>query len=355
MIKKRIDDNFVSVFNTENGMYLRSGIIKDGIDTGIDPFKASFPELLDVGIMGHCSNKIICKNAGIECYQGGSERNRENMSVDNFKKIINQCSGKTYQIALGGNGDPDEHESIEEILELCRFNDIVPNYTTSGMGIDSKKAKMCSKYCGAVAVSWQKGTHTINAIKTLLDQGVKTNIHYVINNSNIDELLFLINDGTFEMGVNAIVFLLHKPVGLGSMDKVLKYDDPRLLEFLKTVSGNLPYKVGFDSCFVPAIINILGDEVIDIDSIDTCEAARWSAYISADMQMMPCSFDNIGMRWGMDLNKYTIKEVWESEIFESFRGHFVNSCKNCSDRKICMGGCPICREIVLCNRSKLRS
>jgi len=38
----------------------RSGILdKDGRDTGIDPFMASFPHLLDVGIMGHCAHGFI--------------------------------------------------------------------------------------------------------------------------------------------------------------------------------------------------------------------------------------------------------------------------------------------------------
>lgn len=51
-IKK--DKNFISCFNQETGFYFRTGILEDGKDTGVDPFMASFPELLDVGIMGHC-------------------------------------------------------------------------------------------------------------------------------------------------------------------------------------------------------------------------------------------------------------------------------------------------------------
>lgn len=47
--------SFVSAFDTETGVYIRTGIIdEDGHDTGIDPFMASFPHLIDVGVMGHC-------------------------------------------------------------------------------------------------------------------------------------------------------------------------------------------------------------------------------------------------------------------------------------------------------------
>ena len=48
----RKDKNFVTFFNPHNGTYMRSGILINGKDTGRDPFMASFPELLDVGIMG---------------------------------------------------------------------------------------------------------------------------------------------------------------------------------------------------------------------------------------------------------------------------------------------------------------
>ena len=46
---------FVSAFDTGTGAYVRTGILDDkGRDTGVDPFMASFPHLIDVGVMGHC-------------------------------------------------------------------------------------------------------------------------------------------------------------------------------------------------------------------------------------------------------------------------------------------------------------
>ena len=54
MIKKYDKtNNFISMFNPNNGFYMRTGILdKDRKDTGIDPFMAEYPELIDVGIMG---------------------------------------------------------------------------------------------------------------------------------------------------------------------------------------------------------------------------------------------------------------------------------------------------------------
>ena len=128
-------------------------------------------------------------------------------------------------------------------------------------------------------------------------------------------------------------------------------DDERVKEFFRLIdTGSFDFKIGFDSCTVPALINFTHN--INQDSFDTCEGGRWSAYITADMKMLPCSFDNQDMRWAVDLKTHTIQEAWDSEQFEDFRDHFKNSCGNCDRRYECRGGCPIRRQIVLCNREE---
>ena len=66
--------------------------------------------------------------------------------------------------------------------------------------------------------------------------------------------------------------------------------------------------------------------------------------------MMPCSFDNEDMRWAVDLRSHTIKEAWMSSEFEDFRSRLKMSCPECTERDLCMGGCPIRPEIVLCDK-----
>ena len=346
----RKDNNYISVFNEKTGEYVRSGIIVNGKDTGIDPFMSSFPELLDVGIMGHCihGKSGLCIAAGVECYQDGLHAAHKNMTLEDFRTIVEQCKEKTFQFALGGCGDPDQHENFEEILKMCRENKIVPNFTTSGFGMTEAIAQLCKKYCGAVAVSWYRNDYTIKAIEMLIAAGVKTNIHYVLHNESIGEAMCRLKENTFPKGINAVVFLLHKPVGLGTSSKVITCENQEFQEFIQYVTlEKFPFKIGFDSCTVPALVK--QSENFDLNSLDTCEGARWSAYISADMKMLPCSFDNQQQRWAVDLKKYSIQDAWESEAFENFRTYFKESCPNCSARTHCMGGCPICLEIVLCN------
>lgn len=350
-MKMRRERDFVSFFDEATGRYFRTGVIKDGQDTGRDPFMASFPELLDVGIMGHCvhGQKGLCQKAGIECYQDGLHSRAENMRLEDFGDIAMQCRGQAYQFALGGCGDPDQHEQFGEILEICVQAGIVPNFTTSGFGMDQDTARLCSRYCGAVAVSWYRSEYTVRAVEQLVQAGVKVNIHYVLGRHTIEEAVWLLQSQGFPSGVNAIVFLLHKPVGLGSQQNVITLENHAFQEFLRLVnSGKMQYKIGFDSCTVPALVNAPGE--ICMESLDTCEGARWSAYISSDMQMMPCSFDNQDMRWAVDLRSHTIAEAWKSKEFEEFRSCLREACPGCGKRGLCMGGCPIRPEIVLCGQ-----
>ena len=347
LLKRDTENKFMAYFDTETGHYARTGIIDDnGKDTGVDPFMTNFPELIDVGIMQTCVCAALCN---VDCYQKAISRTGENMSVENFKRIVNECKGRTFQFALGGAGDVDTHEHFEEILSICRENYIVPNFTTSGIAMTKEKAEICKKYCGAVAVSEHFAPYTDRAIDLLLDAGVKTNIHYVLSNKSIDVAIDRLRNNSFKEGINAVVFLLYKPVGLGTKANVLRYDDERLKVFFDLVDNmKHPFKIGFDSCTIPAIHNFTRS--IDERSIDTCEGGRWSMYITSDMKALPCSFDNQEMRWSYDISNDTIQNAWNSKQFDDFRNHFRTSCSSCKDRRNCMGGCPIRREIVLCAR-----
>jgi len=343
---------FKSAFDMETGAYVRTGILDaNGEDTGVDPFMASFPHLIDVGVMGHCTHGKtgLCARAGIGCYQNGLYINQPNMSVEDFRWIAEQCKGRCNQLALGGRGDPDQHEQFEELLMISRENMLVPNFTTSGYGMTTQIASLCKKYCGAVAVSWYRNEYTIEAINMLLEAGVKTNIHYVLGNNSINEAIERLSTDDFPKGINAVIFLLHKPAGQGTKDNMLAVEDSRVKRFFEQIEKKHPFKVGMDSCNVPGAINFC-NKIIP-ESLDTCEGGRYSCYIGADMIMVPCSFDQKKI-YGVSLRKMDITDAWNSIQFKNFRDKMKNACPDCNKKALCMGGCPLMPEIVFCNRKE---
>ena len=343
---------FKWAFDTETGAYVRTGVIdENGKDTGADPFMASFPHLIDVGVMGHCihGKTGLCAKAGIGCYQSGLTVEQPDMTVEDFRWIAEQCKGRCNQLALGGRGDPDQHEHFEELLQICRENNLVPNFTTSGYGMTPKLADICGKYCGAVAVSWYRSEYTLKAIQMLLDAGVKTNIHYVIGKNTIDEAIKRFSKDDFPNGINAVILLLHKPAGLGTVENVLSVQDSRVEKLFREVDKRHSFKVGMDSCNVPGAIRFC--KRVNPESLDTCEGGRYSCYIGADMTMVPCSFDQ-KKQYMVSLKNCSIEEAWNSEPFERFRNHMRGACPDCDKKALCMGGCPLMPEVVFCNSTE---
>ena len=66
--------NFIEYFNPNNGFLIRGDVLNKN---GGNPLQRSYPELLDIGIMGQChiAKLDICKKAGIDCYQKAKLKN----------------------------------------------------------------------------------------------------------------------------------------------------------------------------------------------------------------------------------------------------------------------------------------
>lgn len=341
---------FAAVFDPMTGVSVRSGVIDEhGLDTGQDPFMGSFPELLDIGVMGHCAHGQSgqCLMSGVECYQNGYELKQPNMGLADFKRLIDECRGRTFQVALGGRGDPDMHEQFEELIHYARTNDVVPNFTTSGYSLRRELLPAIKEYCGAVAVSWYRSEYTQRAIEMLLQYGIRTNIHYCLSSTTIDEAIHRMKNNGFPSGVNRIVFLLHKPVGLGRKENVLSVKDPRVKEFFSLFDENDHInRAGFDSCSVPGLLTYTSQ--IWPASIEPCEAGRFSAYVSPDFKLYPCSFEQ-NPCYGVSLRDKSVEEAWNSAPFAEFRRQFLDTCPSCRQYDMCFGGCPVLPDVTLCS------
>ena len=347
---------FYEYFNEQNGFLFRS----DSLGVNTNPIMRSFPELLDIGIMGSClaSDQNICKNFGVDCYQKAKNLKRPNMNYNDYERILVQCKGKVFQIALGGAGDPNKHDYFEKILKKTREYRIIPNYTTSGYLLTELEAELTKKYCGAVAVSFysnligdkESNPNTIKAINLFLKHGCTTNIHYVVSKDTISEAIYRLNNNLFPQGINAIIFLLYKPSGFGLEEKTLSYKDSALKELIDIVDNNhFNFDIGFDTCFTPALLSY--SNTISFNSLDFCEAARFSMYIDCELNAYPCSFDSAEKRYCVSLTKKSIYDAWNSEKFNDFRKKQESKCVFCKNKQYCLGGCTLYESIDICNKN----
>jgi MoaA/NifB/PqqE/SkfB family radical SAM enzyme len=311
--------SYKTIFDLESGIEIITGI-----NGKPDPFCLELPSLLDIGIMGSCDRKCPF------CYQG--HENKPNMKLDDFKLIIDQVKNNVNQVALGGRGDPNKHESFKEILKYCRKNYIVPNYTTSGLNLTDEEVEI-SKLCGAVAVSDYSQDHTYEALRKFISAGIKTNIHKIFSKSTYNECLQIVSGYNpwrkivFQKGVNyeidlekinAIIFLLFKPQGAGKNIDLVP-SSIQIQRFAELIyKSQAQCKVGMDSCLVNHTVKYVELTPAQKMTVDTCEGARMSGYISSDLKFMPCSFSNQNM--AVQITGKNLKEVWKNgHPFKSFR------------------------------------
>ncbi len=123
--------NFKYIFDTETGAYIRTGILdENGKDTGIDPFMASYPHLIDVGIMGHCihGKTGLCAKAGIGCYQSGMLVEQPNMTVEDFARLPSKANTNAISLLLADEVTLTSMSNLRKFLKfaerivLCRIS-----------------------------------------------------------------------------------------------------------------------------------------------------------------------------------------------------------------------------------------
>lgn len=177
--------------------------------------------------------------------------------------------------------------------------------------------------------------------------GCITNIHYVVSEETIDEAIIRLENNLFPKGINAVVFILYKPIGNGVMEKVLTRTDSRIKRFLSLATERKhPYRVGFDTCFTPALLR--WSNTVPTVSIDACEAATFSMYIDSRMNCYPCSFGIWNKEISESMKDKTLREIWRGKTFSAFREKSKGKCFNCEQKSLCQNGCRLGMNIELC-------
>jgi radical SAM protein with 4Fe4S-binding SPASM domain len=299
------------------------------------------PELLDISITNRCAKECSI------CYKGSTALGTE-MSLKDYAFIIEQAAKiGVYQVALGG-GNPNEHKFFNNILQITRAQyGIVPSYSTNGSGLTSQVLRATAEFCGAVAVSaYEPYGNLVTSLGLLKSYGVTTSIHFTVSKVNVYTIIDWLRNGheAFALADN-IVFLNFKPVGRGGDSRHLLSDDD-LLGFFSAIDGYQgDCRMGFDSCFIAAVCRNMN---IDTRFYDACEGGRFSAYISEDLKLFPCSFFPLQQAVA-DLRTTTLIEGWQRLLSQQEIHNVPQLCDICRYFTLCKGGCLLLPEINYCN------
>ncbi len=330
-------EKYTVVFNQATGFFAR---VED--EDAIEPiYSAHGPELLDISITNYCERSCYF------CYRPLLKTGIE-ISIVDYEHVLKQAKEcGVLQIALGG-GNPNQHSDFEGILEITRDKyNIIPSYTTNGDGLNNKVLTVSKKYCGAVAISFYEPEDLFYSnLNKLIDAGIKTNVHFVLASNTFDSAVKILSNNLQKLaGINALIFLLYKPLGKNGSSGILKMSKD--VEYFFSLISTAKLKIGFDSCCIPGIVSQLKYNPV---SVEACEAGRFSAFISENLMFYPCSFMESKVA-GINLRNIAIIDAWQNaNIFRSMRSKNSSAkCKACLHFSVCKGGCSVFNEINLCN------
>jgi MoaA/NifB/PqqE/SkfB family radical SAM enzyme len=294
------------------------------------------PFILDIEVT------TICKRGCKFCYKSNTA-NGINMSLDNFKTILDKMPPALVQLAIGADSSATSNPDLFAMMEYARSKEIIPNITVAD--ISDETADRLSQLCGAVAVSrYADKNDCYNSVQKLVSRGMKqVNIHLMISKETKDQAIETIKDYHSDPrlnGMNAIVFLSLKKKGRGEKFTPLTQEDFNEiveLSFANNVS------IGFDSCsqkkFIRSIKNHPDKDRLEMLTT-SCESTCESSYINTEGKFYACSFCEGGSSFpeGLDVLNCEdfLKDIWFNEKTVEWRNNLLESNKNPNN-----AGCPV--------------
>lgn len=290
------------------------------------------------------------------CYVDATPHRAE-PTTDELKRWFDRLAeAGVFHVALGG-GESLLREDLFEIAAHARSRGLVPNLTTSGIGMTPANAQACRVF-GQVNVSldglgeiyrlcrgYDGAALALKALQLLADAGVSTGINLVVQRANFDALPQTIAAAAAH-GAHEVELLRFKPAGRGKVTYLGgRLDEaqgrallPRVLA-LAQVHPTLNLKI--DCSFVPMLCAADPDPALLASfGVIGCEAGNVLAAVRADGTATPCSFVEQGIGTIDDL-----VDRWDDHPdLHAWRGYADTApapCNTCAYRLICRGGCKV--------------
>ncbi len=272
-----------------------------------------------------------------ECPSGTGELTRSLgfLSTENFKKNIDEMSRTGFYVQLFFQGEPFLNKKLNEMIKYAQSKNIYISISTNGNLISEKNIdkilenvpdKIIFSLDGLDEDSYQNyrvgGTFkkADEALQLLVETKRKMNLkrpfvelQFIVMKQN-EHLLSEVRAYSKKRFVDRLVF---KTMQVSSYKNALKYL-PTKSEFSRYHLSNGGYQ-------------LKGDHK------DHCFALWRTAVITWDQKMVPCCFDKDANYILGDLSKFSIKEIWKSELYQNFRRGVLQNrkgnsmCNNCAE------------------------
>lgn len=291
---------------------------------------------------------LKCNLRCVHCLSNSGEDSKDELNLDECKKLIDELSAlKVFQVNIGG-GEPFIRGDFMDILDYFHAKGMVTCVSTNGLVIDKAVSKRLSQMeMLYLQVSLDgadeetndpirgKGSYKkiLSALDALAASRVSFSINTVLTRTNfvqLETLREMAKEYNSELRVSRF-----RPSGRGKRSKAdLGPTSEQLESFAEWLDKNDLVRTG-DSFFC------LTSDHRRHKGLDMCGAAKMTCCVSPDGKVYPCAFLQEEPFLSGNVREKSFKEIWDkSLIFKRFREINVKSCLDCYRFESCRGGCP---------------
>lgn len=315
---------------------------------------------LSAPLEAHLQLTNHCGAGCVGCYTGANPAAGEGeLGLDGWKAALDHLAARgVFHVALGG-GESFLLPWLFEIADRCRARNMVPNVTTSGLGLTEEQAKRCRVF-GRVNVSLD-GTgpegygefrradsfaKADRALKLLRKHNAHVGINTVVTRSNFDHLEEIVRYAR-DLGCDEVEFLRLKPAGRASdawaAHKPTPEQNRALLERLLAIRRRHRISLKVDCSFAPMVAWSGADpDVLEFFSVLGCEGGDYLVGIDAAGNSKPCSFEHDASQF---VPASELKARWrDAATYPHYRGYSSappEPCATCEYQRVCRGGCRV--------------
>lgn len=267
-----------------------------------------------------------------------------------------------FHVALGG-GEALLRPDLFRVAARARELGLVPNLTTSGLGLTERLAEACRVF-GRVHVSldglgatyrrsrgYAGDEVALRALRRLSAAGVACGVNYVLSRHTweaLDDTLAAVG----EAGGDEVELLRYKPAGRGADG----YDEAKLTpeqglalwpRLVALAAAHPAVDLKLDCSFVPFLCAASPPvEQLERFGVYGCEAGHALSAVTAELRATPCSFIDEAVG---DVD--ALVDGWDDDPallrWRRYHAEAPQPCRDCEYRPVCKGGCRVVAKHVL--------
>jgi radical SAM protein with 4Fe4S-binding SPASM domain len=340
-------------------LYLDASGTRDAVAAGVEevgsgasvPGGLSAPTEVHLGVTDHCT-------AGCTgCYLG-TQLGRDDREPEGWRAHLDALAEMgVFEVALGG-GESLHGPLPFQIGRYARSLGMVPNLTTSGLGVTVDRAADLASVMGQVNISldglgdtyrsvrgWNGAEVGLRALRRLVGAGARVGVNTVIVQQNVNHLLEMA-EVLATLGIEEWQWLRFKPSGRGvdtyERMRLTPAQGASLWPLALQIQDETGLKIRFDCAMVPHVVSHQPPlEALVALGISGCPGGQSLWTVSSAGEWLPCSFaEGLG-----SAGEGTLAERWQTDPgLVAWRDRAAappEPCASCLYRRVCRGGCRV--------------